>query len=87
MKVVVMMGSAPAKVYADKLVAGGVHAVAGHAVFTADALPAPADGMAYLISKPLADQVRGSRTDCYQLPLDASSNAPASIDLDYLIKV
>ena len=86
-QLVVMMGSTPAKVWTDKLVAGGVNAVAGTAAFEADALPSQTDGVIYLISKPLADKVRGTRSDCYQLPLDASSNSPDSFGIDWLVKV
>ena len=88
----VMMGSVPAKVWADKLVAGGVNAVAGRPVLVQDGvvqgLPAQAAGVEYLVSAPVADALTGSgRSDLWRLPPDASSNAPASFGTDYLIKV
>ena len=87
-----MMGSVPAKVWADKLVAGGVNAVAGSPVLVQDGvvqgLPAQAAGVEYLVSAPVADALAGSgRTDLYRLPPDASSNAPSYFGTDYLIKV
>ena len=88
----VMMGSAPAGVYASKLQAGGVAASVGSPILVQDGvvqgLPAQADGISYLVSSPVATALQGSgRTDIWRLPPDASSNAPASFGLDYLIKV
>lgn len=88
----VMMGAAPASIYAAKLQAGGVNAVAGSPVLVQDGvvqgLPAQADGISYLVSSPVATALQGSgRTDIWRLPPDASSNAPASFGTDYLIKV
>ena len=88
----VMMGSVPAKVWADKLVAGGVNASVGSPCLvqagTVQGLPAQAAGVEYLVSAPVADALTGSgRSDLWRLPPDASSNAPASFGTDYLIKV
>ena len=88
----VMMGAAPAKVYAEKLQAGGVAASVGNPILVQDGvvqgLPAHQDGVQFLVSAPVADALSGSgRTDLWRLPMDASSNAPASFGLDYLIKV
>ena len=88
----VMMGAAPAKVYAEKLQAGGVAASVGNPILVQDGvvqgLPAQADGVSYLVSAPVADVLSFSRrSGLWRLPSDESSNAPASFGLDYLIKV
>lgn len=88
----IMMGAAPAAVYAAKLQSGGVSAVAGTPLVVADgmvqSLPAQAGSVSYLVSAPVADAMAGSgRTDLYRLPPEASSNAPAAFGMDYLIQV
>lgn len=88
----VMMGAAPAAVYVSKLQAGGVPAEAGQPLMVVDGavqgLPAQADGVSYIVSAPVATALQGSgRSDIWRLPPDASSNAPASFGMDYLIQV
>lgn len=92
MTIKIMMGAAPAAVYAEKLKNGGVVASIGSPLVVADGvvqgLPAQADGVQYLVSAPVADAMAGAgRTDLYRLPPDASSNAPAALGMDYLIQV
>lgn len=88
----VMMGAAPAAVYAAKLAAGGVSAVVGSTLIVADGavqgLPAQQDGVDYLVSAPVATALAGAgRTDIWRLPPDASSSAPDAVGMDYLIQV
>ena len=88
----IMMGMAPAGVYAEKLKNGGVEAVIGSPLVVADGvvqgLPAQTAGVSYLVSAPVADAMAGSgRADLFRLPPDASSNSPAAFGMDYLIRV
>lgn len=92
MTIKIMMGAAPAAVYAEKLKNGGVVASIGSPLVVADGvvqgLPAQADGVCYLVSAPVADAMAGSgRADLFRLPPDASSNAPAAFGMGYLIQV
>ena len=88
----IMMGAAPAAVYAAKLQNGGVDASIGSPLVVADGvvqgLPSQTDGVCYLVSAPVADAMAGGgRTDLFRLPPDASSNAPPAFGMDYLIQV
>ena len=88
----IMMGAAPAGVYAEKLKNGGVEAVIGSPLVVAagvvQGLPTQTAGVSYLVSAPVADAMAGSgRADLFRLPPDASSNSPAAFGMDYLIRV
>lgn len=92
MTIKIMMGEAPAAIYAAKLQAGGINAIVGSPLVVANGvvrgLPAQADGVAYLIAATPADALAGSgRTDLFRLPPNASSGAPAAFGMDYLVKV